>query len=195
MCVRSTRRRRPPAKAKSRASEGAAQAYARPARSRRSPRRSVTLRPRAGQSSRMAGHDDDVSPLEGPAQVRGLQTRRPGQLSASSKPEHGPTNRLDHEDRPMIAPDHRRLDRQPAVRGSGRDRSGARRHLGGAHDAGRCAARPVGRAGHHPHQLSRAGAADRREPGHLSAGDDDAVGAGRARRCAAIRSSATATST
>jgi Cu(I)/Ag(I) efflux system membrane fusion protein len=43
----------------------------------------------------------------------------------------------------------------------------------------RRAARPVRRAGHHPHQLSRAGAADRREPGHLSAGHHHAVGARR----------------
>jgi Cu(I)/Ag(I) efflux system membrane protein CusA/SilA len=46
--------------------------------------------------------------------------------------------------------------------------------------AGRCAARPVGRAGHHPHHLSGPGAADRREPGHLSADHHHAVGAGRA---------------
>ena len=45
--------------------------------------------------------------------------------------------------------------------------------------AARRAARSVRRAGHHPHDLSRAGAADRRGPGHLSADHDDAVGAGR----------------
>ncbi len=51
--------------------------------------------------------------------------------------------------------------------------------VGAAHHADRCAARPVRRAGDHPHQLPGPGAADRREPGHLSAGDDDAVGARR----------------
>jgi Cu(I)/Ag(I) efflux system membrane protein CusA/SilA len=49
---------------------------------------------------------------------------------------------------------------------------------GAAHDAGRRLARSVRRAGHHPHQLPGPGAADRREPGHLSAGHDHAVGAG-----------------
>ena len=39
------------------------------------------------------------------------------------------------------------------------------------------------------------GAADRREPGHLSAHHDDAVGARAPRPCAAIRSSATRSST
>jgi Cu(I)/Ag(I) efflux system membrane fusion protein len=43
----------------------------------------------------------------------------------------------------------------------------------------RRAAGPLGRAGHHPHHLPWAGAAGRREPGDLSADDDDAVGAGR----------------
>jgi hypothetical protein len=50
---------------------------------------------------------------------------------------------------------------------------------GRAQHADRRAARPVGRAGHHPHQLPRPGAADRREPGHLPAGHHHAVGAGR----------------
>lgn len=57
-----------------------------------------------------------------------------------------------------------------------------RRGLGrvvGEDNADRCAARPVRRAGHHPHALCRAGAADRREPGHLSARHHHAVGAGR----------------
>ena len=45
--------------------------------------------------------------------------------------------------------------------------------------AARRDARPVRRAGDHPHHLSGPGAADRREPGHLSADHDDAVGAGR----------------
>jgi Cu(I)/Ag(I) efflux system membrane protein CusA/SilA len=47
-------------------------------------------------------------------------------------------------------------------------------------DAGRCAARPVRRAGRDPHLLSGASAADRRGPGHLSADHDHAVGARRA---------------
>ena len=47
-----------------------------------------------------------------------------------------------------------------------------------AHAAG-CHSRSVGCAGHHPHDLSGPGAADRREPDHLSADDDDAVRAGR----------------
>jgi hypothetical protein len=45
--------------------------------------------------------------------------------------------------------------------------------------AARRAARPVGHAGHHPHHLARAGAAAGREPGHLPADHDHAVGAGR----------------
>ncbi len=45
--------------------------------------------------------------------------------------------------------------------------------------AARRAARPLRRAGDHPHDLSGPGAADRREPGHLSAHHDHALGAGR----------------
>jgi hypothetical protein len=56
-------------------------------------------------------------------------------------------------------------------------------------------ARPVGRAGHHPHQLPRPGAADRREPGHLSAGHHHAGRAGRDHGARLTRSSATASST
>ena len=57
-------------------------------------------------------------------------------------------------------------------------RRGVGRLRGAAH-AARCAARSLRRAGHHPHDLSGTGAAHRRGPGHLSADDDDAVGAGR----------------
>ena len=53
-----------------------------------------------------------------------------------------------------------------------------RRLVGGAHHARRRTARPVRRAGGDPLELSRPGAADRRGPGDLSAGDDDAVRAG-----------------
>ena len=73
------------------------------------------------------------------------------------------------------------VDRQSlprAARGGARRR---RRRVGGAHDAARCDSRSVRHAGDHPHDVSRPGAADRRGPGHLSADDDDAVGA-RARR-------------
>jgi Cu(I)/Ag(I) efflux system membrane protein CusA/SilA len=45
--------------------------------------------------------------------------------------------------------------------------------------AARCAARSVRRAGHRARHVSRAGAADRREPGHVSAHDHDDVGARR----------------
>ena len=56
-------------------------------------------------------------------------------------------------------------------------------------------ARPVRRAGHHPHDLSRPGAADRRGPGHLSARPRRCCRCRARRRCAAIRSSATRSST
>src|SRR5882757_7658513 len=46
-------------------------------------------------------------------------------------------------------------------------------------DTGGCPAGPVRRAGHHPHNLSRPGTTDRREPDYLSTDDDHAVGAGR----------------
>ena len=42
-----------------------------------------------------------------------------------------------------------------------------------------CDSRPFRRAGDHPHDAARPGAADRREPGDVSARHDDAVGAGR----------------
>jgi hypothetical protein len=51
--------------------------------------------------------------------------------------------------------------------------------LGDQVHAGRCLTRSFRRAGHHPHQLSGSGAADCREPGHLSAGDHHAFGARR----------------
>ena len=54
-----------------------------------------------------------------------------------------------------------------------------RGRVGGADDAARRDSRPVRHAGDHPHDVPRAGAADRRGPGHLSADDDDAL---RARR-------------
>ena len=57
------------------------------------------------------------------------------------------------------------------------------------------AARPVRRAGDRPHAVSGTGAADRRGPGHLSADDDHAVGAGREDRPRLSRSSVTRSST
>ena len=71
---------------------------------------------------------------------------------------------------------HPLVDREPIPRADG-DRA--------RHRLGRLAvmrtpldatARPLRRAGDHPHDLARAGAADRRGPGHLSADDHDAVG-------------------
>jgi hypothetical protein len=50
--------------------------------------------------------------------------------------------------------------------------------VGGAPDAARRHPGSVRRAGHHPHDLSRTGAADRRESGDVSASHDDALGAG-----------------
>ena len=51
--------------------------------------------------------------------------------------------------------------------------------VGDVAHAARRDSRSVRCAGDHPHHVSRAGAADRREPGHLSADHHDAVGAGR----------------
>ena len=64
-----------------------------------------------------------------------------------------------------------------------------------ARHAARCAARSLRHAGHRPHAVPGQGAADRRGPGHLSADDHDAERARARRPCAAIRSSATRSST
>ena len=48
---------------------------------------------------------------------------------------------------------------------------------GGVAHAARCAPRSVGRPGHHPHAVPGQAPQHRREPGHLSVDDHDAVGA------------------
>ena len=75
-----------------------------------------------------------------------------------------------------------------------RSRACHRRTLVGSANATGRAAGPFGHPGHHPHRVERADAAHRRGSGDLSAGHDDAVGAGGAARCAAFRSSATPSS-
>ncbi len=79
----------------------------------------------------------------------------------------------------MIAESHPVVDRESLSRAA---RDGDGRGVGRVGDvahAARCDSGPVGRAGHHPHDVPRTGAADRREPDHLSARDDDDVRAGR----------------
>ena len=91
-------------------------------------------------------------------------------------------------------PAHPLVDRQ-SLPGAARDADGrGLGRVGDAAHAARCDPRSVGCASHHPHDLSGAGAADRREPDYLSARDHDAVRAGREDRarlfaCSAIPSS------
>src|SRR5207247_1864801 len=68
------------------------------------------------------------------------------------------------------------VDQQPLPRTAGHADGQRLGRVLGDEDTARRAAGPLRRAGDHPHDLPRPGATHRREPDHLSADDDDAVG-------------------
>jgi Cu/Ag efflux protein CusF len=76
-------------------------------------------------------------------------------------------------------PSHPLVGEEPLLRRARHARAGRRGPVGGALDPDRRAARSFRRAGRDPHFLSGSGAADRREPDHLSAHHHHAVGARR----------------
>jgi Cu/Ag efflux protein CusF len=128
-----------------------------------------------------------VPALQWPAMTMGFKLSSP-QLAAglSVRQQVRFTFSKQGEDYVITAIERCSHDRQTDSLVGGQSLPGAagHRHAHGMGRVGRsqhargCAAGLVRRAGHHPHQLPRTGAADRREPGHLPVGHHHAVGAG-----------------